>query len=32
MQWSKHPTNKFGVAAVSEAKHCGQAKEQRRKA
>ena len=26
MQWSKHPTNKFGVAAVYEAGHCGQVK------
>jgi len=22
MQWSKHPTNKSGVAAVYEAEHC----------
>jgi len=32
MQWSKHPINKSGVAAVYEAKHCGQAKEQSKKA
>jgi len=28
MQWSKHPTNKFGVATICEAEHCGQAKVQ----
>jgi hypothetical protein len=32
MQWSKHPTNKFGEAAVYEAEHCGQAKEKSKKA
>jgi len=32
MKCSKHPTNKSGVAAVYEAEHCGQAKEQSKKA
>ena len=27
MQWSKHPTNKLGVAAVYEAEHCVWVKE-----
>jgi len=27
MQWSKHPTNKSGVAAILEAEHGAEAKE-----